>query len=134
MAYHRVTQSDRSTSVMMGPQDFLFHCELHSSCLEQIPEHQPQFMKNGAFKHMGHVLKCAHPGPVEGTLNILIVERVRWGYYKRHTRENSSRDKQYLWQVLRVLPYFQPQREVNPQSTQLRSSKLQSLPVNSWQK
>lgn len=77
MAYHRVKQSGRSTSVMIGPQDFLFHCELHSSCLEQIPEHQPQFMKDGVFKHMGHVLKCPHPGPVEGTLNILIVERVR---------------------------------------------------------
>lgn len=63
--------SGRSTSVMTGPQDFLLQCSTHSSSVEQIPEHQPQFMKDGAAKHAGHVLKGSHPGPVEGILNTL---------------------------------------------------------------
>lgn len=59
----------RATSVMTGEQECLFHCEAHSSCLEHIPEHHPQFMKRGDIKHMEHVTKCAQPGPMVGTLN-----------------------------------------------------------------
>lgn len=63
--------SSRSTSVMMGTQESVFNCEAHGSlCLKHIPEHQPQFMKRGAIKHVEHVLKCSHPGPAEGTMNI----------------------------------------------------------------
>lgn len=56
--------------MMTGAQDFVFHREAHFSFLEQTPEHQPQFMKRGALRHVEHVIKCAHPGPAEGTLNI----------------------------------------------------------------
>lgn len=64
------TGRDVSTSVMTGAHESSFHCKSHSCCLEQNPEHQPQFMKREAIRHMEQVLKCAHPGPREGTLNI----------------------------------------------------------------
>lgn len=60
---------------MTGVHESLFHFEAQSRCLKQIPEHQPQFMKRGAIKHLEHVIKWAHPGPAEGTLNILFIER-----------------------------------------------------------
>lgn len=66
----RPTGCDVTTSVMTGAHESSFHCKSHSCCLEQNPEHQPQFMKREAIRHMGQVLKCAHPGPREGTLNI----------------------------------------------------------------
>lgn len=62
---------------MIGAQESLFHCEVHSCCLEQIPEHHPQLMKRGAVKHAEHVIKCAHPGPAEGTLNIYMREEIK---------------------------------------------------------
>lgn len=55
---------------MIGGQESLLHCEVHSGCLEQTPEHQPQLMNKGAIKHLEHVMKCAQPGPAVGTLNI----------------------------------------------------------------
>lgn len=55
---------------MTGAHESLFHCDAHSCCFEHFPEHQPQFMKSGAVKHLEHVAKCVQPGPVEGTLNI----------------------------------------------------------------
>ena len=76
VALASVTPSSSSTSVMTGAQEFLSHFDVHSCCLEQIPEHHPQFMKLGAIRHMEHVIKCAQPGPTDGTLNILIRKRV----------------------------------------------------------
>lgn len=70
MAQLSATLSVELTSVITGAQESSFHCEAHSCCLEQIPEHQPHFMKSGAIKHTEHVIKWAHPGPAEGTLNI----------------------------------------------------------------
>lgn len=67
---------------MTGAQESLLHFEVHSFCLEQVPEHQPHFMKCGAVKHLEHVRKCAQPGPAEGTLNI----------FKRGTRPSSELD------------------------------------------
>lgn len=80
----------RSTSVMTGAHEASFHCEVHSCCLEQLPEHQPQLMKRGALKQMEHVKKCAHPGPAEGTLNILIKERGGRGWGEPHVTEKDS--------------------------------------------
>lgn len=90
----------RSTSVMMGAQVSVFHCEVHSCCLEQTPEHQPQSMKRGAVRHMRHVTKCAHPGPADGTLNILMKERGSWGWTNPDSQElkkKKAKDKQYFF-------------------------------------
>lgn len=57
---------------MTGAHEFWLQCESHSCRLEQESEHQPQFIKAGAIKHMEQVMKWAHPGPAEGTLNIYI--------------------------------------------------------------
>lgn len=62
---------------MTGAHVFWLQCELHSGRLEHFPEHQPQFMKAGAIRHVEQVIKWAHPGPAEGTLNICTTERTK---------------------------------------------------------
>lgn len=148
---------------MTGAQESSVHCEVHSCLLEQIPEHQPQLMKRGAIKHMEHVIKCAHPGPAEGTLNIWIrreeddkimtILRPTWVdpicvcLFILMPDENTAVPQ--WWPVCTYIlpvsssncsrccknvPYFQLQREDSHPSTQLRSWTLLSLPEKSWQK